>query len=98
MGSQDNFMKAVAPRDLVRPRVAGIIIRDGRLLVQKPGGDPVACYAFPGGEYEVGDTFMSRMAAEIYEETTARLVSTEYLFVVENRFVFEGKVIQGLEH
>ena len=98
MGSQQNFIHAVASRDLVRPRVAGIIIRRGYLLVQRPAGDPSSCYAFPGGEYEVGDTFETRMAAEIDEETTACMVSAEYLFVVENRFNFEGKLIQGLEH
>lgn len=57
---------------MVRPRVAAIIVSDSRLLVQRPSDDANACYAFIGGEYEVGDTFASRLKTEIEEDTTAR--------------------------
>jgi ADP-ribose pyrophosphatase YjhB (NUDIX family) len=83
---------------MVRPRVAAIIISDGQLLVQRPSDDPNPCYAFIGGEYEVGDTFASRLKAEIEEETTARLERWQYLFVVENRFRHEDMFVHGLEH
>ena len=98
MPSESAFLKAVAARNVVRPRVAGIIIQDGQLLVQRPTGEPVSCYALVGGEYEVGDTFHSRLRAEIEEETTARLVRAEYLFVVENRFRVDGVLVHGIEH
>ena len=98
MTQQSDFFEADAARRIVRPRVAGIIIRDAQLLVQRPADDPASCYAFIGGEYEVGDTFVSRLRAEIEEETNARLVHAEYLFVVENRFVVDGVLIHGVEH
>lgn len=66
--------------------------------MQRPNDDPNACYAFIGGEYELGDTFASRLSAEIEEETTARLKSSEYLFVVENRFNHGDAFVHGLEH
>ncbi len=40
MTRQDDFFKAVASRNIVRVRVAGIVISEGQLLVQKPTDDP----------------------------------------------------------
>ena len=98
MPRQNNFFEAVTSRDIVRVRVAGIVISHGQVLVQKPTDDPTSCYALIGGEYEVGDTFDMRIRKEFEEETTAKVLRTEYLFVVENRFRWNGKVVQGLEH
>lgn len=95
---ETEFFRAVATRDLVRVRVAAIVISEGRVLVQKPVDDPHACFAFIGGEYEVGDTLESRLRKEFEEETTARVKRAEYRFVVENRFQIEGRRIHGLEH
>jgi ADP-ribose pyrophosphatase YjhB (NUDIX family) len=96
--SQDQFLNAVAARRLVRPSVRAIVIRDGLTLVQKPSDEPSAPYAFIGGEYEYGDTFESRIQREFEEETNARVLSWSYLFVVENRFLWQGALIHGLEH
>lgn len=93
-----DFLHTLAARRAVRPRVAAIVVMDGRLLVQRPADDPKACYAFVGGVYEVGDTFESRIRAEFEEETTARVVETRYLFVVENRFRVADGLVHGLEH
>lgn len=98
MTRESDFFAAVAARNVVRPRVAGIIIVGGQLLAQRPSDDPTACYAFIGGEYEVGDTFVSRLHAEIEEETTARLLHAEYLFVVENQFRSASVSVCSLEH
>jgi ADP-ribose pyrophosphatase YjhB (NUDIX family) len=95
---QDDFFNEVAKRNLVRVRVAGIVISEGQLLVQKPTDDPEACYAFIGGELELGDTFESRIKKEFEEETNAIVTKTEYLFVVENRFHVNGKAIHIIEH
>jgi hypothetical protein len=46
MKKQDDFFKAVANRNIVCVRVAGIVISEGQLLVQRPTDDPKACYAF----------------------------------------------------
>jgi ADP-ribose pyrophosphatase YjhB (NUDIX family) len=93
-----HFFSAVAARNTVRPRVAGIVVADRHLLVQRPNDDPTACYAFIGGEYEVGDTLESRLRAEFEEETTASVVNARYLFVLENRFRYAGRLVHGLEH
>ena len=94
---ESDYMAAVAARNIVRPRIAAIVITDGKTLVQKPTDDANACYAFIGGEYEVHDTFESRIKKEFEEETTAKVLSWEFLFVVENRFVYKDKLLQGLE-
>ena len=98
MTRQDEFFKAVANRKIVRVRIAGIVIANNRLLVQKPTDDPSSCYALIGGEYEMGDTFESRIRKEFEEETNAKVKQTQYLFVVENRFQINGQTIQGIEH
>ncbi len=98
MSRETEFLRAVAKRNIVRVRVTAIVVSDGKVLVQRPTDDPTACYAFIGGEYEVGDTFETRIRREFEEETTARVVSWRYLFVVENRFMVDGDLIQGLEH
>lgn len=98
MTFEQRFFDAIVRRNVVRPRVAAIVVTDAELLVQRPTDDPEACYAFIGGEYEVGDTFESRIKAEFEEETTARVVDSRYLFVVENRFWYRGKLVHGIEH
>ncbi len=98
MSQQDEFFRAVASRKLVRPSVRAIVIVDQEVLVQRPTDDPEACYAFIGGEYELGDSFESRLRREFEEETTARVTGCTYRFVVENRFTHAGREIHGLDH
>jgi ADP-ribose pyrophosphatase YjhB (NUDIX family) len=96
--SQDRFFQAVASRQIPRSRVAGIVVEDGKLLVQQPADDPSSCYAFIGGEYEIGDTFETRLRREFEEETNARVTEARYLFCVENHFRYRGRIIQQAEH
>jgi ADP-ribose pyrophosphatase YjhB (NUDIX family) len=96
--SQDRFFQAVASRQIPRIRVAGIVVEDGKLLVQQPADDPSSCYAFIGGEYEIGDTFETRLRREFEEETNARVTEARYLFCVENHFRYRGRIIQQAEH
>ena len=96
--SQDQFFRAVASRRIPRIRVAGIVVDDGKLLVQRPADDPSSFYAFIGGEYEIGDTFETRLRKEFEEETNALVVTARYLFCVENHFQYKGQTIQQAEH
>jgi ADP-ribose pyrophosphatase YjhB (NUDIX family) len=96
--TQDRFFEAVASRQIPRIRIAGIVVSDGAVLVQKPTDDPGSCYAFIGGEYEIGDTFETRLQKEFEEETNATVVEARYLFCVENHFQYKGNVIQQAEH
>ncbi len=75
------FFEAVARRRIVRVRVAAIVVQAGQLLVQKPTDDPGACYALIGGEYEMGDTLEDWLRREFDEETNARVIRSDYLFV-----------------
>lgn len=98
MTSEDRFFAAAAGRRLVRPAVRAIV-RSGRgFLVQRPTDARDGHFAFIGGEYELWDSFQDRLRKEFEEETTARVVSAKYRFVVEKRFLWSGKAIQTLEH
>lgn len=66
--------------------------------MQRPADSATGHYAFIGGEYELGDTFEERVRKEFEEETTARVLSSEYRFVVENHFLWNGELVQTLEH
>lgn len=98
MNSEDRFFAAVAGRRLVRPAVRAIVRSSRGFLVQRPTDAPEGHFAFIGGEYELGDSLQGRIRKEFEEETTARVVSAEYRFVVENRFQWNGQTIQTLEH
>jgi ADP-ribose pyrophosphatase YjhB (NUDIX family) len=98
VSQEAEFLKDIASRNVVRVGVRAIVLREDRILVQKPTDDPDACFAFIGGEYELGDTFFSRLNVEFEEETNAKIVDCQYLFVVENRLRVEDKLVQGLEH
>lgn len=95
---QDQFFEAVASRQIPRIRIAGIVVADEAVLVQRPADDPRSSYAFVGGEYEVGDTFETRLRKEFEEETNATVVEARYLFCVENHFRYGGNLIQQAEH
>lgn len=97
---EQRFFDQVAARRVVRPSVRAVVLSsDGeRLLVQRPSDSPGSNYAFIGGEYEIGDTFDSRIRTEVEEETNARVTGWHYLFVVENRFMAGEHKIHGLEH
>lgn len=96
--SQDRFLQAVASRQIPRVRIAGIVIADDEVLVQQPADDPASCFAFVGGEYELGDTFETRLRKEFEEETNAKITAAEYLLCVENHFRHKGSIVQQVEH
>jgi ADP-ribose pyrophosphatase YjhB (NUDIX family) len=83
---------------LVRPAVRAIVRNEQGLLVQRPTDSPNGHYAFIGGEYELGDSFNERLRKEFEEETSARVMKSEYRFVVENRFLWRDQLVQTLEH
>ena len=98
MTSEDVLFSAVTSRRLIRPAVRAIVRNDYGFLVQRPTDSPEGHYAFIGGEYELGDSFETRIRKEFEEETTARVIKADYRFVVENRFLWRGKLVQTLEH
>jgi ADP-ribose pyrophosphatase YjhB (NUDIX family) len=95
---EQEFFKTIASRNVVRVSVRAVVLSKGRALVQKPTDDPGACYAFIGGGYEVGDTFVSRLRREFEEESNAKVVDCQYLFVMENRLRVNGRLMQAVDH
>ena len=70
-------------------RVAGICVRDGRVLLQKPSNDPA--YAFPGGHAAFGETNEETLVREFREETGAEVRVGELEWVAEIFFPWGDK-------
>lgn len=98
MDREQESFETIAARNVIRISVRAVVLSKGRILVQKPTDDPNACYAFIGGGYEVGDTFVSRLRQEFEEESNAKIVDCQYLFVVENRDRVNGELRQAVDH
>jgi ADP-ribose pyrophosphatase YjhB (NUDIX family) len=62
-------------------RVAGILIREGKVLLQKPTND--RGYAFPGGHVEFGETNEDTLIREFKEEISADIKVKEIKWVAE---------------
>lgn len=65
-------------------RVAGILIHDGRVLLQKPTNS--GAYAFPGGHVALGETNAETLIREWKEEVGVDITVTELKWVEENIF------------
>lgn len=61
-------------------RVAGILVRDGKLLVQNGG----ASYAIPGGHLRFGETTEEALIREFQEEMGISIVCGRLLWTEEN--------------
>jgi len=75
-------------------RVAGIVLRDGRVLLQNTGNEPG--YAFPGGQVAFGETSAESLAREFREELGARIEVGELKWVEENFFRWNKTLFQQI--
>lgn len=75
-------------------RVAGILTRDGKVLLQKPPDDDG--YSLPGGHVEFGETGAQTLAREFKEETGADVAVHELKWVGEVTFPWGGKRCQQI--
>lgn len=69
-----------------------------RFLVEKKHGAQDQYLNFIGGGVEIGESLESCLEREIIEETNARIIRKEYLFVVEIFVTFKGDITHGLGH
>lgn len=70
-------------------RVAGVLARDGRLLVQRERvGDE---YAIPGGHVKIGETTVESLAREFREETGADIECGRLLWTEESFWWWNGR-------
>ena len=70
-------------------RVAGILIRDGMVLLQTTPDDPG--YAFPGGHVSFGETNEETLIREFEEEISARIKVNNLRWVEEAFFPWGSK-------
>ena len=70
-------------------RVAGILINDGKILLQKSESDDG--YAFPGGHVAFGETTAETLARELKEEIGADVEVGELKWVGENFWYWGDK-------
>ena len=53
---------------------------------------------FIGGGVELGEALEACLEREVQEETNAKVIRMDYLFVVENFITFKGQITHGLGH
>jgi len=70
-------------------RVAGILVCNGKVLVQKPNDSNA--YAFPGGHVSFGETNADTLIREFKEEVGADITVVELKWVEENFFQWGEK-------
>ena len=68
------------------PRVAGVIIRDGGVLLMHRSKHGREFYVFPGGTVEAGEVIDETLRREIREETSLMIESFEPLGCWESEF------------
>lgn len=74
-------------------RVAAIIIRDGALLTYKVGDQN----HLVGGAIKVGESSKDAVAREVGEELGLQCIVKDLMFVVENRFDYNGELHHMIE-
>jgi ADP-ribose pyrophosphatase YjhB (NUDIX family) len=75
-------------------RVAGILVRDGKVLLQKPKN--ASAYAFIGGQVAFGETHSDSIKREWHEEVGADVEITDLKWVEENIFPWGDKTFQQI--
>lgn len=66
-------------------RVAGIIIKDGKVLLMRRIKNGEEYYVFPGGSVEEGENLEEALEREIKEELSLDIKNYEKIFEIENR-------------
>ncbi len=75
-------------------RIAGILIRDGKILLQKPLHDDG--YSFPGGHVSFGETSEQALIREFKEELSADIEVKRLLMIGENFFPWGQRTCQQI--
>lgn len=75
-------------------RVAGVLLRDGKILLQKPTND--SGFALPGGHVEFGETTARTLEREFREELGADIAVGDLKWVAEIFFPWGSKPCQQI--
>ncbi|HEU0296576.1 MAG TPA: NUDIX domain-containing protein [Anaerolineales bacterium] len=94
------YFRWLAENRQIRASARAIIIDKStdRFLVENNHGAQDQYLNFIGGGVELGESLESCLEREIREETNAKVIRMDYLFVVENFITFKGDITHGLEH
>ena len=87
MDKQDLLFKTDA--GIFSFRVAGILIQDGKVLLQRPLNDPA--YALPGGHVNFGEVSEKTIVREFKEEIAIDISPVRLLWIGENFFPWGAK-------
>ncbi|MHA2497624.1 MAG: NUDIX domain-containing protein [Candidatus Hodarchaeales archaeon] len=98
MSSEKEFFANLIEKKQIRISVRSLCFHEGRILAEQSSNPHLTGFYFPGGELEWGELMEERLRIEFEEETTAKITTAKYLFVVENRFKFLEEMIHSLEH
>lgn len=72
----------------IRGRACAVLRRDGRVLLNRYGGDDF--WALPGGSVEVGEFSADALVREVFEEVGVKVGCGRLLWVIENLFDYRG--------
>jgi len=73
-------------------RTAGVLVRNGKLLVQRDGDE----YAIPGGHVKIGETTVDGLIREYREETGAEILVGRLLWTEECFWKWNGAQAHNL--
>jgi 8-oxo-dGTP pyrophosphatase MutT (NUDIX family) len=79
----------------MRQRACGVLIRNGKVLLQRKRDE--AIWALPGGRVEAGETPEAALAREWMEELGCKPSICRLLWVFENRFEHQGVGVEQTE-
>ena len=94
------FFRWMVENRQIRPSARAIVVNSStdRFLIEKNHGARDQYLNFIGGGVELGESLEACLEREMKEETNARVIRMDYLFVVENFITFKGNIAHGLEH
>ena len=100
MFDDHDYFRLMIENAQVRLGARAIITNSERdhFLVEKNLGTRDQYLNFIGGGVELGETLEACIKREMEEETNAKVIRMEYLFVVENFVKFKGEITHGLGH
>jgi 8-oxo-dGTP pyrophosphatase MutT (NUDIX family) len=75
-------------KSVTRGRACAIIRHDGRILLNRYGGD--SFWALPGGAVEAGEFSSDALVREIQEELGVAIEVGRLIWIVENLFEYRG--------
>ncbi|MDX1908042.1 MAG: NUDIX hydrolase [Bacteroidia bacterium] len=75
-------------------RIAGVAIRDGRLLLHRFPAD--AFWSLPGGRADAGETSEATLIREMREETGLTVTHARLIWIAENFFTYRDRTYHEL--